>query len=76
MRRIAYRLGLIALAGCLVAAAGRPALHARLSISGSEFMLGDEPFTIISGEMHYARVPREYWRDRLLKAAHRDGPSL
>lgn len=68
MRRIAYRLGLIALAGCLVAAAGRPALHARLSISGSEFMLGDEPFTIISGEMHYARVPREYWRDRLLKA--------
>ena len=26
-----------------------------------------EPFRIVSGAMHYFRVPREYWRDRLLK---------
>ena len=31
-------------------------------------MLDGKPFQIISGEMHYARIPREYWRDRLKKA--------
>ncbi len=32
------------------------------------FLLDGAPFQIISGEMHYPRVPREYWRDRLRKA--------
>ncbi len=27
-----------------------------------------KPYQIIAGEMHYARIPREYWRDRLHKA--------
>ena len=31
------------------------------------FLLNGEPFTIVAGAMHYFRVPREYWRDRLLK---------
>jgi beta-galactosidase len=39
-----------------------------LTIDGSQFRFRGAPLTIISGEMHYARVPREYWRDRLLKA--------
>jgi beta-galactosidase len=34
---------------------------------GEHFLLNGKPFQIISGEMHYARVPREYWRDRLRK---------
>src|ERR1017187_4163627 len=33
-----------------------------------QFLLNGRPFQIISGEMHYARVPREYWRDRFRKA--------
>src|SRR5271166_4007474 len=37
-------------------------------IRGDQFVLDGKPFQIISGEMHYARVPREYWRDRLKKA--------
>jgi beta-galactosidase len=37
-------------------------------IEGDHFVLDGKPFQIISGEMHYARVPREYWRDRLRKA--------
>jgi len=37
-------------------------------ISGDHFVLDGKPFQIISGEMHYARIPREYWRDRLQKA--------
>ena len=31
------------------------------------FLLDGKPFQIISGEIHYPRVPREYWRDRLRK---------
>jgi len=37
-------------------------------IAGEQFVLDGKPFQIISGEMHYARIPREYWRDRLKKA--------
>jgi beta-galactosidase len=33
-----------------------------------EFLLDGKPFQIISGEMHYARIPRAYWRDRLRMA--------
>ena len=32
-----------------------------------QFFLDGNPFQILSGEMHYARIPREYWRDRLKK---------
>jgi beta-galactosidase len=31
------------------------------------FLLDGKPFVVRSGEMHYARVPREYWRDRMKK---------
>src|SRR5215470_2870774 len=36
-------------------------------IDGEHFALDGKPFQIISGELHYARIPREYWRDRLRK---------
>ncbi|HHU84009.1 MAG TPA: beta-galactosidase [Clostridiales bacterium] len=35
--------------------------------SGDKFYLNGEEFTVISGAMHYFRIPREYWRDRLTK---------
>ena len=35
---------------------------------GENFLLDGKPFIIRSGEMHYPRVPREYWRDRFKKA--------
>ena len=38
-----------------------------LSYRGEQFFLNGKPFRILSGAMHYFRVPREYWRDRLLK---------
>ena len=34
-------------------------------IGEGEFLLDGKPFQIISGEMHFARIPRECWRDRL-----------
>jgi beta-galactosidase len=36
--------------------------------AGREFMLDGKPFQIISGEMHPARIPREYWRQRIQMA--------
>ncbi|MFT3745269.1 MAG: beta-galactosidase [Pyrinomonadaceae bacterium] len=35
---------------------------------GNSFLLNGKPFTIRSGEIHYPRVPRAYWRDRFKKA--------
>src|ERR1700722_5850933 len=40
----------------------------RIGIEGDHFVLDGKPLQIISGEMHYERIPREYWRDRLKKA--------
>jgi hypothetical protein len=34
---------------------------------GEHFLLDGEPLLVISGEMHYPRVPRPYWRDRMRK---------
>ncbi len=33
-----------------------------------DFVLDGKPFQIMAGEMHFQRIPREYWKDRLLKA--------
>lgn len=38
------------------------------AVSGKQFLLDGKPYQIISGEMHYTRIPRAYWRDRLRKA--------
>ncbi|XP_005049572.1 PREDICTED: beta-galactosidase-1-like protein [Ficedula albicollis] len=66
------RMGLPALA--LLLAAGL--LHTQASPSARSFQLDYEhncfrkdgaPFRYISGSIHYARVPRPAWRDRLLK---------
>jgi beta-galactosidase len=48
-------------------AAAQHSTH-RLVAGGTEFLLDGKPFQIISGEMHYSRIPRAYWRDRLRKA--------
>jgi len=34
----------------------------------SEFLLDGQPFQIISGEMHPARIPADYWRQRIMMA--------
>ncbi|KAB1254885.1 Beta-galactosidase-1-like protein 2 [Camelus dromedarius] len=41
--------------------------HSGLQAKGQNFMLEDSTFWIFGGSIHYFRVPREYWRDRLLK---------
>lgn len=48
-------------------AAGQRSTH-RLVADDSVFLLDGKPFQIISGEMHYARIPRAYWHERLRMA--------
>lgn len=38
---------------------------ARFAIGKHDFLLDGEPLQIRCGEMHFARVPREYWQHRL-----------
>jgi len=45
------------------------AFQRTFKIEGNEFLKDGKPFTIISGAIHYFRVPREYWSDRLKKMA-------
>ena len=44
-----------------------PAAH-HFSLGQHEFLLDGKPFQIISGEMHPARIPREYWQQRIRMA--------
>jgi len=39
-----------------------------LRVQDGKFQLDGKPFQIISGEMHYPRIPRAYWRERLRMA--------
>lgn len=49
-----------------------PALFAApqhtFTIADNHFQLDGKPFQLVSGEIHYARIPHQYWRDRLKKA--------
>ncbi len=40
---------------------------ATLTYKNEQFFMDGGPFVVISGAMHYFRIPQEYWYDRLLK---------
>ena len=40
---------------------------AKFEIRNDAFFLSGAPFRIISGSIHYFRIPRQYWKDRLKK---------
>ncbi|MGD0127914.1 MAG: beta-galactosidase family protein [Terriglobia bacterium] len=50
-----------------VGGAAGPAGTHTFGYQGDHFRLDGKPFVIISGSMHYPRVPRPYWRDRMRK---------
>ncbi|KAA6465484.1 beta-galactosidase [Acidobacteria bacterium AB60] len=56
--------------GCIWGPAGfaQQPRTAPVAIEGDHFVREGKPYQIISGTIHYPRVPREYWRDRLRKA--------
>ncbi|NXP06350.1 BGAL galactosidase, partial [Thinocorus orbignyianus] len=60
-------LALLLAAGLLPTQASPPARSFQLDYEGNCFRKDGAPFRYISGSIHYARVPRPAWRDRLLK---------
>ncbi len=75
LRPVAHRSFLLAVTLAALAAplpsqdAPRPtAVHHTFQAVGDHFELDGKPFEILSGEMHYERIPREYWRARLKMA--------
>ena len=61
---------------CVLALGGRfaaadvsaPVSAHSFTATNGHFALDGKPFQVISGEMHYPRIPREYWRARLKMA--------
>ncbi|HEU5358216.1 MAG TPA: glycoside hydrolase family 35 protein, partial [Gemmatimonadales bacterium] len=45
-----------------------PVRKHRFTIAKGRFLLDGRPFQILSGELHYARIPRAYWAERLAMA--------
>jgi beta-galactosidase GanA len=62
-----FTLALVLLAVCSTSLFAQKARHT-FSLGENEFLLDGKPFQIISGELHPARIPREYWRHRLQMA--------
>lgn len=51
-----------------VISAGAQGSKHTFGLADSAFMLDGKPFQMISGEMHYTRIPREAWRARMKMA--------
>jgi beta-galactosidase len=49
-------------------AAATPGMARTVTVGDGHFIVDGKPVQIISGSIHFARVPRADWRDRLLKA--------
>ncbi|MDB5271445.1 MAG: beta-galactosidase [Hymenobacter sp.] len=66
LRRV---LPLLAVAGLgLGSAPPTPPTTHTFGLSADNFLLDGKPFQMISGELHYPRIPREAWRARLKMA--------
>lgn len=63
----AMSMALSSQAAAPTATPAAPATHT-FQIGSSDFLLDGNPFVIRCGEMHFARIPREYWEHRLRMA--------
>jgi beta-galactosidase len=61
-----FIMSAMALLSCIVMVQGQ-ARHS-FALSKTDFLLDGKPFQIISGEMHPARIPKEYWKHRIQMA--------
>ena len=61
-------LGHLVLLACWIANPVSAQRKHTFELSKSEFLLDGKPFQIISGEMHPARIPYQYWKHRIQMA--------
>jgi beta-galactosidase len=66
-KRVMLKLFVLLIAMILQSAQARGAKHSFIFKDG-EFLLDGKPFQIISGELHPARIPEQYWRHRIKMA--------
>jgi beta-galactosidase len=59
---------LLTIAMCLSMLAFSQKKTHEFKLGDNDFLLDGKPFQIISGELHYPRVPKEAWRDRMKMA--------
>src|SRR5262249_22408088 len=59
-----FALGLVWLTAAQWGVAANMAPHT-FTVGDKDFLLDGKPLQIRCGEIHFARVPREYWRQRL-----------
>lgn len=52
---------------CSTSVFAQKAVH-QFTLGTDAFLLDGKPLQMISGEMHCARIPKEYWRDRMKMA--------
>jgi beta-galactosidase len=68
-RHLRRLLPLLAVAGLgLASAPPAPPVPHTFGLAADNFLLDGKPFQMISGELHYPRIPREAWRARLKMA--------
>ena len=68
MRRLLVAVAAMLVLAAWLGAQSRPPARHTFALGPSDFLLDGKPFQIISGEMHPARIPPEYWRHRIRMA--------
>ena len=66
MKKITYKYLLLAIIALLGGACDKE--KGNFQIRDHAFYLNGKSVQLICGEMHYPRIPREYWRDRIRRA--------
>jgi beta-galactosidase len=61
-------IGVLLVAALVITNANAQSKKHTFSLGDSAFLLDGKPFQMISGEMHYPRIPREGWRQRMKMA--------
>ena len=61
-------VALLAFSVLLAVAPSAQAPRHTFALGGDDFLLDGKPFQVISGELHPARIPAEYWRHRIRMA--------
>ncbi len=65
LKKIACLLSITWLSYCSAPQQDREQVTSSFTIADGHFMENGQPVHIYAGEMHYARIPKEYWRHRI-----------
>ena len=65
MKHLLFSLALAASFLCCNSLAAAPAQPGSFKVGNKTFLLNDKPFVVKAAEVHYPRIPREYWDQRI-----------